>query len=72
MTTLPTGWSSQRLGELFDKRSLTRLKQILEAKDSQALEIFLQEHRDELMAKQVLPKYLYYVLCHKFNLEAKA
>ena len=68
---LPAGWKVRKLKDLFDSQALNRLKAILNKKDMEALDVFLQEHRDELMAKEVLPKFLYYWLCYTFQLERK-
>lgn len=67
--SLPPGWKVKSLGDLFDKHALVRLKEILQKRDLEGLDVFLQEHRDELMAKGVLPKYLFYYLSYAFKLE---
>lgn len=68
---LPPGWHVKTLGDLFDDASLKRLREILQKKDNEALEIFVQEHRDELMSKGVLPSYLIYYLKYAFKTEEK-
>ena len=68
---MPPEWRIQTLGELFDKPALHRLRGILQKKDLQALDLFVNEHRDELIQKGVLPKYLYYYLSFAFRMEEK-
>lgn len=62
-----------KLGDLFDELQLPKVASLITEIQSgerrpQELRDYLESQGDALLAKEVVPAYLYYMLCYQFKL----
>ncbi len=58
-----------KMSEIFNSAQLNKVTDLLNVKDAKGLKEFLCSIKDELEKKEILPDYVFYVLCNNFNLK---
>ena len=69
MSDMPKGWSQKSLSELLDNAQINRVTAILNGSGddiakTRALKDYLNQFREQLEAKGVLPDFLAYAIMH--------
>jgi hypothetical protein len=60
MNELPEGWTKMNLYELLNKKELKQIKEMLKKDDWKGIDAFLEERKDKLIAKGIVPGFLRY------------
>lgn len=56
------------IGEVLTDKQISIVKRHIKKKDTHALREYLNSLKSQLEEKEVVPDYLYYLLCYKYNL----
>jgi hypothetical protein len=64
-------WNVVSMGDLFDKKELRAIRELINKGDKEGLRKFLNEREEKLKEKGVLPDYLYYYLEFTFKKKLK-
>ena len=70
---LPEGWTTKDLSELLDAEQQKSVQKIVAeilagTAETKSLKVYLRTQEESLVAKGVLPEYLYYCLVYQLDL----